>query len=179
MKKFAVAMVASLLMALALGSTCFAGTSKGETAFSIAGSLSSSKPDNSSSTTSTTLVTGVNYFLMDTVSVGGQVTYFGQKNDNSNMGMTYVNLDAKYHFMPKSVLVPYVGIMAGIANLSGDTKGSGYDYGAMAGVNYFLMENASLDAELNYRKDSFKIEGQTQKQSTTTFLVGLTYYFGK
>lgn len=179
MKKLSVLAAAVLLVSMA-GSTCFAGVSAGETAVSISGSLASNKPDGGDSTTTTTIISGLNYFLRDDVSVGAQLVYFGYKGSGFKSNTAIINGAAKYHFTPKNIAVPYVGIMAGYSMTdSGSGTQSGYDYGAMAGVNYFLMENASIDAELNYRKDVQKESGKDFKSSTTTFLVGLTYYFGK
>lgn len=183
MKKLGFLAAAALLVALA-SSTCFAGVSAGETAVSISGSIVSSKPDQGDSTTQTTVITGLNYFLRDDVSVGAQLVYFGIKGTGFKNNTAIFNGTAKYHFMPKNIAVPYVGVLAGFSSATNDSGGqsstqSGYDYGAMAGVNYFLMENASIDAELNYRKDVLKESSIEFKSSTTSFLVGLTYYFGK
>lgn len=184
MKRFGVLVAAVLLVALA-SSTCFA-INEGQTEVNLFGTFMNTKADGASDSQNTALLRGgMGYFLKENISVGGDLTLVYSKDSAPNsdaMVMTLLNINAKYHFTPKNILVPYVGIAVGYLSVdAGAGSGAtGYDYVGMAGINYFIAENASFNVELNYRKDNVKASGgPDQKSSTFAGLVGLSYYFGK
>lgn len=179
MKKLSIVAVAALLVALA-SSTCFA-INAGQTQLNVSGSIQSVKPDKGGDSTNSAMVTlGAGYFLKENVSVGAALFVDYSKTGSTKTLTDVINAQAKFHFAPKSTAVPYIGVQAGYMGLdSGGFSGSGYDYGAMGGVDFFFTENASFNVELNYRKDSFKVNGFKSGQDTVAGLFGLSYFFGK
>lgn len=179
MKKLGIVASVALLVVL-VSSTCFAGVNAGQTQVNLSGSISSTKPDTGDKTTSTMVTTGLGYFLQDNISLGGALFVDYSKTGSTKTLIDVINGQAKFHFAPKEILVPYVGIQLGYMGVDmNGSSGSGYDYGAMAGIDYFITENASLNVELNYRKDVFKMSSVEYKQDTTALLFGLSYFFGK
>ncbi len=162
-------------------------------------------PKTQSDALSGTLRVGYGYFLTDAVQLGSTISEtitstkpFVENELNSFTQDTYTfNLDlfARYHFYKKgSVFVPYVGAQAGWINyyqkqketVGGTTSnvgrnGNAISYGGMAGVKYFLDENTSLNAEMNYRRYDIDLgkDAPTATHDVLKWLIGLSYYFGK
>ena len=97
-------------------------------------------------TNSSNLNVGLGYFLSSNLEVGGEVGF-----NNPDPGDSSYNATAfvDYHFPGASALLPFVGLQAGFADPggSGDTY---FAYGVRGGVKYFLNQNVSANAILQY-----------------------------
>jgi hypothetical protein len=186
MKKLSIVVAASLLVALA-GSTCFAAVNAGENEVSISGSYRSVKMEGSSDTTDTTFIRGgMGHYLSDNFSIGGDLMYINSSSGTASSDSTTLvaNVNARFYLAPKSTVIPYIGAQLGYQGTdSGPYTLTGYNYGAMGGIKFFMSENASFDVELNYSKATVEASGAGSSGSSTSTtlagLFGLTYYFGK
>jgi len=184
-------------LVLAVTTSSFA-LDKGQSEINVYGSIGTQeiKFDGGGKMTEDTITvrTGYGYFITENLSLGGDLQlddrtdkFGGSKNTTD----TFVfDGSAKYHFMPKNVLVPYVGVQLGMSlstskqsGASDDTTTTGFAYGAMGGIKWFVSENASFNAELNalFASASSKTGGQSSDVTITDIkgLFGLSYYFGK
>lgn len=175
-------------LVLALSTSAFA-LSKGQSELNVYLSLGSTTttPDGGDSSTDTNFNTriGYGYFFTDSLSVGADVDYSYDKPEVGDESNTlYALVTAKYHFAPKNVVVPYVGLqLGGFASEQGNMSTDGVAYGALGGVKFFLTENASLNAELNALGMTVSASGGGFSYDATMTnikgLIGLSYYFGK
>lgn len=182
MKKLGIMTAAALLVAMT-SSISFAAVNAGENEVSISGSIMSTKMDGVNDTVDSTIIRGgMGHYLTDNISLGGDLTYINTSSGSFDSTTFVANINGRFYFLPKETIVPYVGAQLGyLSSESGSSTSTGYNYGAMAGIKFFMSENASFDAELNYRKDTLSASGSSKdiEQTTTAGLFGLTYYFGK
>jgi opacity protein-like surface antigen len=147
---------------------------------------------------------GYGYFLTDALEIGGsaQETITSTKmfaagaNEVFPVDTYTFNLDAflKYHFIKKGwVVVPFVGVQGGWVNLyqkqtdtvggnktSIEKTGNAGSIGGMAGAKIFVTENVAVNAEFNYRHYGVEFKDlPTVKSDVFSWLLGLSYYFGK
>jgi opacity protein-like surface antigen len=194
MKKTSIIAAASLLVALA-SSSSFAALNAGENEVSVFGSFNSSKPEGGKSSDTTTISAGMGHYFTDYFSFGGDLSLTGTSADRTESSTLTANINAKLYLNTKGTIIPFVGAQFGYlttANtfdttnsfgvlVSKDTTSTGINYGAMAGVKFFMSENASFDAKFNYSKSTITPSESPNdfKQTDTGVLVGLTYYFGR
>lgn len=178
-------------LVLALSTSAFA-LNKGQSELNAYASIGSTKtkPEGGSTSKNTDVNTrfGYGYFLTDGLSLGADIDYSYSKSGEAGAEATnsmYFLGTAKYHFMPKSVVTPYVGVqLGGYTSETGSTSSTdGYAYGVLGGVKFFMTENASLNAELNMLSMSVSTTVGTSSydadMTNIKGLVGLSYYFGK
>lgn len=172
-----------------------AGIGQGSSEFGVFGSLSrqtmnlEDEGDTDKITTNVLMgVANYGYFLTDKVQLGGTLLYMGANSKDGgedSFRMLGLDLVGKYHFYSKGQsVVPYLGIQAGILNMS--FEGDGYDdssssfsYGAMGGLKYFITENTSFNTELNYRRYKMDFEDSKATINNLSLLIGFSIYFGK
>jgi hypothetical protein len=176
-------MVSAALLVAVASSNCFA-VDKGQTEVNLFGSVMSTKDEaaGSKATNMTLVRVGAGHFLKDFLSVGADaMVVYSKSGGTSSSTTTVFNVNSKIHIMPSKPVVPYAGIQLGVLGTdSGSSSSTGYNFGAMAGINFFVSENASFNIELNGRHDTLKPDaGKDTKQDTVALLLGLSYYFGK
>jgi opacity protein-like surface antigen len=169
-----------------------AGIGQGSNEFFGQAQLANTKstPEGGSSTTTTTALYTVGYgrFITDPIQLGISHTGVIYSTDNSDSGIMIFDGFAKYHFYSKGqTVVPYVGIQLGFVGLSSsssggsDTSGTGFSYGGMGGIKFFLSENFAVNTELNYRHSSMTITAgnsdYTSTEDALTALLGFAIYF--
>ncbi len=95
--------------------------------------------------------------------------------DTKQVVMTiFLSGRADYYFNTGGIYVPYVGAHLGVVRQElMDNKSTEFSYGAQAGVKFFVSENISWNAEVDYSQ--YKSDEDTTK--TTSLLAGLSYYF--
>ncbi len=92
------------------------------------------------------LTVGYGYFLSRSIEVGGLLNYINPDAGDSGYSLTAF---ADYHFPSASALLPFVGVSLGTTDPGG--SGDSYvSYGIRGGVKYFLNQNVSANAILNY-----------------------------
>ena len=114
---------------------------------------------------------GVSHFYSDTTSAGLQ----GIGSWSSDVDLYLAGGNLKYHFMPSSCTVPYVGVQANYGYTSNSDSSDGFMWGPVAGIKFFMDERTSLFAEYQYQiydgglKDSI--------DDSDAVLVGLSWKF--
>ncbi len=117
--------------------------------------------------TNINLNVGYGYFFNRNLELGGEFNYSNPAKGNDSYGIGAV-LD--YHFPTASALLPFVGVNAGYADAGGNTD-SYFRYGVRAGVKYFLNQNVSANAILQYSDTD-----QTKSESDFRLNLGLSIY---
>jgi len=186
MKKILIAVGLVLVMA-----TSALAINKGQSELNLYGAIgeTTTKAKGASSQTSDDFTTriGYGYFFTDAFSLGADIDYNYSKSQGSSDGTNtiYTLLTTKYHFMPKNTLVPYIGAQLGgyFMDAGSNLSSTGFAYGALGGIKYFLTENASINAELNFlgMSTTTKASGRSYDADMTRLqaMFGLSYYFGK
>lgn len=165
---------ASILFVYSNAESAVAGI--GEGSQEIGGMATLMNTSAAGTTTSTTIFMGsYAYFFTDNIQAGGSLLTVGAKSDDIEASITGIDLFGKYYFYQKGQeIIPWVGIQAGNINFkAGSTSSSATSYGLMGGGKYFVSENVSANAELNYR--SYTIESVTT--TTTALLFGFSVYW--
>lgn len=95
--------------------------------------------------------------------------------DERNVDVYFNHIDALYHFMPYSKLVPYIAAGAGVIVFDPDHAHTDNDFAANYGVGlkYSLTENVSLRADVRH---VISIDDSTQ--NNLLYTAGLTISFG-
>ena len=121
---------------------------------------------------------GLGYNFTENWGVEGNFNYVdtnssADSSDGEDVKAYLYRLDAIYHFMPETKLVPYIAVGVGAIRIDGDVRGRGSDpllnYGA--GIKYFLTENLAV------RGDIRQIITE-EPNYNILYTVGLTYLFG-
>jgi outer membrane protein W len=165
------------------------GIGKGSTEVYLSGNLIHSEvkvEDTKAKVDQISYLVGAGYFLTDAIQVGlshlGSITE-GKNGESAKLTTMTYDLFAKYYFYSKGqTFAPYVGIQGGWVqydlNVGADkySKGVG-NYGAMAGLKFFLTENITFNTELNYRHFDFTVDETKVTVDQTAVLVGVSYFF--
>jgi len=195
MKKIMVLAVA-VLVVVCMAVPAFAASKigAGTSELNVFGNLGSSENKMNgqkvSTDVSTNVSVGYGYFVTDLIQVGVSLQEFltetkPEGGSTSKSGVTYVQLDGKFHFYSKgATVVPYVGASVGQATMTSSSGGSSSNAsGTMvtgrAGVKMFVSENTSVNLELNIAQYETKVSGSDFKMKTNTVTgqVGLSTYF--
>jgi OOP family OmpA-OmpF porin len=120
---------------------------------------------------------GLGYNLTDTWSTEFVLNYFDTDSDSradGNVDGLVYRLDALYHFLPESPLVPFLAGGVGGITLIPEHSGSNTDfllnYGV--GLKYFLTDSLALRGDLRH------ILAFGDPQNNFIYSAGLTYQFG-
>lgn len=89
---------------------------------------------------------GFGYFLSPQLEVGGELSYFNPDDGDNSYGVAAL-LD--YHFPSASAALPFIGVTAGFADPGGNSD-TYFRYGIRGGVKYFLNQNVSANAILQW-----------------------------
>lgn len=89
---------------------------------------------------------GYGYFLSPALEVGGEFSFIDPDGGNNSYGLAAV---VDYHFPGASALLPFVGVTAGFADPGGNSD-TYFQYGIRGGVKYFLNQNVSANAILQW-----------------------------
>jgi hypothetical protein len=171
----------ALLVVTALAAPAVAATKEGDKEISAAVSISStsaSADDVTADVTTTSIYGAFGVFLNKQLQVGASILSQTASTEDADAGVTFTEGFVKFHFNPDEKAVPYVGALFGLVTLySGDEAGSGTTFGAMAGVKYFATADLSINGEYSIRYYEVSIAGIDFSSTTSTMLVGLSYYF--
>ncbi|MBC7808301.1 MAG: outer membrane beta-barrel protein [Akkermansiaceae bacterium] len=113
------------------------------------------------------LTVGYGIFLSPNLEVGGLFEYANPEGGDSQYGLTGF---ADYHFPSESALLPFVGVQLGFADAGGDSDNY-FRYGLRGGVKYFLNQNVSANAILQYSDTD-----QENSESDFRLNLGLSVY---
>jgi hypothetical protein len=110
---------------------------------------------------------GLGYFLNRNLEVGGVFNFADPATGSNSYGLAgFVD----YHFPGASALLPFVGVTAGIADPGGSTD-TYFQYGLRGGVKYFLNQNVSANAILQWSETD-----QAGSESDFRINLGLSVY---
>jgi len=130
------------------------------------------------------------YFFTDhfEINYAPMITYrettsnWSDEEEKSDSTMYSHLLNLKYNFYGKGwKLIPYLGIQGGFAGFTSDDRSdSAFSYGGMGGAKVFVSEDVSINLELNHIITQYPGEDNEPDSdfASTTFLLGLTFYFG-
>ncbi len=134
------------------------------------------------------------YFIIDNLAVGlmGNISSTAYKNedgDKQNISTIFIAPTAKYYFM-EGKIKPFAQVAVGLSSMTnkytpkdGDNekdKFSGLVFGGGGGVAFFLNDNVSIDAGLNYFRSNMKNSDDDkykEKQGTFSGVIGVSVYF--
>ena len=155
MKKALISLIA--LGTLIAAPVAMAGTKTGD--MELSGSVLYMSMDNFNYTT---VNGGLSYFVTDSFSLGGSVTFSG----SDDVDATFY-IEPNYHFNTSEIFIPYIGVHGSYYVPSADVD-SDMSYGAQAGLKAFFDERAAL-----------KLEGKQGfgDRDITTLTIGITVYF--
>lgn len=141
--------------------------------------------------TNTTYIVNANggYFIIPEIELGAAVmtaiTSTSQTGSAStNNGNFSINFTPTYNLWVKnSPVAIYIGPQIGFMDFESSSSGtnqtySEFSYGALAGLNYFVSENTSVNLEVNWLGYSFKPVGSGTSLTTNiiSVLVGAKYF---
>ncbi len=110
---------------------------------------------------------GYGYLLSRNLEVGGTFNYSNPDPGDSGFG---IGAFADYHFPGESALLPFVGVGIGLRDPGGNSDNY-FEYGIRGGVKYFLNQNVSANAILQY----FDTD-QANSKSSVALNLGLSVY---
>lgn len=169
--------ILAMIVFAALAMPAVAATKAGDKELSAQISVSTISTDDFD-VTLTSIWGAFGYFVSDALQVGGSLTTMTVSTDAADAGQSFIEGFVKYHFNTKEKAVPYVGAMLGTVTLYTDNEsGSGVTFGAMAGVKYFMSEDLSVNGEYSIRHYTVTIAGTDISSTTSTAMIGLSYYF--
>lgn len=126
------------------------------------------------------IIGSLGYFVTDNIEINFAPTVIYIEAEGEEVTMYSYFGNVKYNFFSSGqTAVPYLGLQAGIsgAEYGGDSD-SNFAYGGMAGVKFFLTEDLSFDAEVNYLKTEFDVDDTTVDMDNLGLFLGFKYYFG-
>ncbi len=129
------------------------------------------------------LNTSYGYFIRDKWEVGGILDASLSKSAKQFQFGAFT----EYNFTNQSQWVPYIGLAAQVANLSGDDDDLDFDFSSATalnmrfsgGIKYFINPKVAISAEVNYNiaTDDISITDDGVKKSFTRFYFGTKFYF--
>jgi opacity protein-like surface antigen len=159
-------MLLTAVLFLATASISYAGTASGMLELGVQGSYSKMEEDVQ------VFAAAINFGYFFTpqlqMSLSGILCGGGEGSDVTKIYAGLGQFKYNLSFNRAQVVVPYLGVQAGIAGTSNGTSKSGFSYGGMAGLRFFISENMSLNMEGNY---------QWAKASASNNDVGVFYGF--
>ncbi|WP_298304133.1 porin family protein [Flavobacterium sp.] len=156
------------------------GFSKGDVFVTGAFSINSTKDNNApeSKTNFFELAPQVNYFLTENISLGAKVGFSSDKAETANvdtkdMSTVTFGLQGRYYFTPASKFSLFTGLgfdyNSATNNLSNpEVKTNGFDVTLGLGLNYFVAENWSIEANfaaLNFASEKVDVAGAENETS--------------
>jgi len=120
---------------------------------------------------------GYGYFIAPGLKFGGVVGYEAQDKDSA----LRAGADVEYNFVGDSALVPFVGAGLSLAYVmpeEGDSDTS-YVITPNAGVKYFVVDNLSIGARVQFHKadtDRYRYDDES-KDTKTTIEIDTRFYF--
>jgi len=136
-----VCMIAITGLLLFSGSSFGSPVHAGLTEFNMAGSFTSTEG-------ATSYMLGVAYgkFVTDQIEVGGNLTIQGQSYDGDSATMFTPSVFAAFFFPIESdKIAPYVGAQVGL--MTGSGMDSITQFGAVAGIKYFISEGGAITVQ--------------------------------
>jgi hypothetical protein len=169
-------LVFTVVMLLSIASVCYAGLEAGQTEVGVMGSYGITKIGGTTGTVNTWLGSGsVGYLVTRQIQLG--VSGIAMGSSNSTSVSAFFGLGQfKYNFAfdKAQTVVPYLGAQLGFLGYSNHTSDTGFSYGALGGLKFFVSEKTSLNLEANYLHTEISNVGVDNIQ----FLVGFSVYFG-
>lgn len=106
--------------------------------------------------------------------------YVGTGNGSTTSMFTALGqFKFNFAFDKAQTVVPYLGVQSGsLAASAGGYNSSGFSYGGLGGVKFFITENVSLNLEANYLHTKLKVVSTDVDVDQTQFLLGVSFYFG-
>ncbi|OVE73353.1 hypothetical protein BVX93_01860 [bacterium B13(2017)] len=187
MKKLLLLLICIFLVTFS--NSTFAKVSSGMS--ELQASLSITNTSNGSDSTSTTGIFGVNFFILDWLSLGGSLVGTLSDSDNYTSQSISINAVVDFYLAPSSSVIPFVGVLAGAtmqqseyevttyswwggsSTTTIDDSETNFSYGAHAGLKIFIKENASLNLEVRYLTYEFGDDDITQTQGLAGFSIYL------
>ncbi|MEZ4601579.1 MAG: OmpA family protein [Syntrophotaleaceae bacterium] len=93
-----------------------------------------------------------------------------EEDTDDNVDLMTYRLDALYHFMPDSMLVPYLAVGAGLYDLDNDDE---FMANAGGGLLYYFAENIALRADVRY----LAAFNESNLESNLLYTAGLKFQF--
>ncbi len=118
-----------------------------------------------------------NYFIMPNIGVGGLIGYQSVDAEDTEISAMTVGAVAIYNFSLSPQLSLFANGMAGYMSVSNSEDMSGFTFSAGGGVKYFLVDNVSLDAFINYAYASLEDTDIELTISGISVGAGLSVYF--
>lgn len=171
-----------LLSLCCIAGVAFGGTEAGQTEVQVAGSLQNVDMDEFSMTTLSGQL-NINRFLSDNFSLGCALRVSlseEEDGDKSTSMQTFLLGRGDFYLGTNFDVIPYIGAQIGVINYEyNDDSESTFTYGAHGGFKFFLSENISWNAELDVSVYTQEADyGEDTDITVTSFLVGMSYYFG-
>lgn len=140
---------------------------------------------------SITITPSIGYFVIDNLSVGGQVSFTITDGDYQNKACQFILMPTVAYYIPTGKPVrPFVALGAGYANVSielgvnGAKAGSmafgGFTWGGGAGAAFFVSDAVSIDLMAEYAEVSARYSKDSSYRYSTKGLggsVGLSFNF--
>ncbi len=126
------------------------------------------------------------YFVTDNLSlgldIGGDWREGTSSVVSSRTDQYYYGVKGKYHFYTQNQLVPYFGLMAGLADVkievsSTSSNYSGHYFGGLLGGRYELNRSNDLYMELQYKLYGGGIKDDLGFDKETKLLIGILHQF--
>lgn len=117
------------------------------------------------------LTVGFSYFPKDFLEAKGGLMILNAEDFTAYSLLAQCNY---LFFKPDTVIVPYAGVQLGFSGYDYDgDDDTAVSYGLQGGAKYFLSEDLSVNAELNYLVTNV----DPDDVKNTSVLIGLSYYF--
>nr|WP_086937504.1 outer membrane beta-barrel protein [Thaumasiovibrio occultus] len=129
------------------------------------------------------LNTSYGYFIRDNWEIGGVLDV----NMSDSTQQFQIGGFTEYNFTNSTNWVPYLGLAAQLANLSGSDGDFDFDFEdatalnikVSGGVKYFINPHVAVSAEVNYNisTDDINVTADGVEDSFTRFVFGTRFYF--
>lgn len=171
-----ISLICICLFIIVSASTSFAKIQKLEGQKAISANANLSWLDTGDDTSGNrTLTFGFSYFPKDFLEAKGNLLIMNMDAGDDDITIFSILGQCNYlFFKANSNIVPYAGVQLGFSGYDfGDEDDTSISYGVQGGAKFFLSEDLSLNAELNYLVTTI----DPDDVKNTSLLVGLSYYF--
>ena len=177
MRNTALAVIAMVILAAA---PSWARTEAGTMELGMSASSQKFENDDTGGEVTTTIINVLyGYFVTDAIELAGNLSVIENEMGSAKATQTGFELQFKYHLTGfGELLMPYLGVQAGVFGFDGTTDLFGNSYGLMGGAKYFVTEKTSVNLEYNYRTMTLKDDADNEYDATVTVLgIGYSIYF--
>lgn len=127
--------------------------------------------------TSIGLSTGVGYFVMRGLNIGAMVAFESESQGDRSESTFGIGPQLNYMFVGNGRLVPYLGAAFLFSSMNADngvfeSKATLTSIVLQGGVQYLLTPSAALGIGLQYKMDSFKMDGSSESVSGSVLRIG-------